>query len=264
MYRTLARRSLWLLFALRYLLTRRNPNVTIVTAADSSHAKSLCQLLRSVITRLPTCSIICFDLGMTNDERSQATELLAKVDYGELRLFPFDDHPPYFNIRVNAGEYAWKPVIIASVVDSRPNALVIWLDAGNLVTNNLFWVLKIATREGFFSPWSSGTIAEWTHPKMLQMFNFPSYLTLARNLNAAVVFVDGSKVESRQLIKRWRECAESQACIAPLGSSRLNHRQDQAALTLLAYQSALVRPFLHMFLGELWEPFGVRTHCDID
>jgi len=264
MFRAAARKFLWILSALRYLATKPNPNVTIVTAADTSHAKSLCQLLCSINQHLPNCSIVCFDLGMTIEERLEVRRILNGSNSGELRTFPYDDFPSYFDIRINAGQYAWKPVIIASVVESRPNDLVIWLDAGNVVTNRLFWISKIATHEGFFSPWSAGTVAEWTHPTMLRAYDFSPALAQARNINAAVVLIDGKNAKSQHVIRRWRECALNEACIAPPGSSRLNHRQDQAALTLIAYQSSLVFPVWHIFLGELWEPFGVRTHCDID
>lgn len=38
----------------------------------------------------------------------------------------------------------------------------------------------------------------------------------------------------RMLARPWYECSITRQCIAPDGSSRKNHRQDQAALTVLA------------------------------
>ena len=32
---------------------------------------------------------------------------------------------------------------------------------------------------------------------------------------------------------QWAECARTKECICPVGSGKANHRQDQAALTLL-------------------------------
>jgi hypothetical protein len=40
-----------------------------------------------------------------------------------------------------------------------------------------------------------------------------------------------------ELARPWYECALTRQCIAPDGSNRRNHRQDQAALTVLAYLS---------------------------
>jgi len=37
-----------------------------------------------------------------------------------------------------------------------------------------------------------------------------------------------------ELARPWYECSITRQCIAPDGSSRKNHRQDQSALTVLA------------------------------
>ena len=38
------------------------------------------------------------------------------------------------------------------------------------------------------------------------------------------------------MLGAWIACVSDEACVAPPGTSRTNHRQDQAALTLLATQ----------------------------
>uniref|UniRef100_A0A7S2SWB4 Uncharacterized protein n=1 Tax=Rhizochromulina marina TaxID=1034831 RepID=A0A7S2SWB4_9STRA len=43
---------------------------------------------------------------------------------------------------------------------------------------------------------------------------------------------DGRFYSSR-VMERWHTCAMKKECICPAGSSRSNHRQDQAALTLV-------------------------------
>ena len=40
-------------------------------------------------------------------------------------------------------------------------------------------------------------------------------------------------------LRGWRECSLDVECIAPSGSHRGNHRQDQAALTVLAWRHGL-------------------------
>lgn len=238
--------------------------MVIVTGADSSHARSLCQLLTSVQYNVPNCKVICYDLGMSASELRKVRELLSNMRNSELLLFDFGSYPPFFDINKNAGEYAWKPVIVASTVEKHKDAIVIWLDAGNKVHNNLKWLKRIVVREGFFSPWSLGTIGTWTHPETLKCLNVDGDFLDRRNLNAAIVSLDGQNAAARNLVKEWRDCALQKSCIAPEGSSRLNHRQDQAVLTILAYQYHFVRPARHRFIGELWEPLGIRTHCDID
>ena len=61
-----------------------------------------------------------------------------------------------------------------------------------------------------------------------------------RNLNGACVAFDTRNQEVMAVISEWGRCALIKDCIAPPGSSRANHRQDQALLTVLAYRSGLI------------------------
>ena len=54
--------------------------------------------------------------------------------------------------------------------------------------------------------------------------------------NGAIVGFDRLSPKFMPMLLAWIGCASDEACIAPQGSSRTNHRQDQAALTLLATQ----------------------------
>src|SRR5262245_35550732 len=72
----------------------------------------------------------CYDIGLTDSEW-RSLPLWEHVRYHK---FPYDAYPPHMNVDVNAGEYAWKPVIIADVVermrrDPTPRD-VLWADAG--------------------------------------------------------------------------------------------------------------------------------------
>ena len=60
------------------------------------------------------------------------------------------------------------------------------------------------------------------------------------NLNAACVAFDPTNPKARQLAEEWARCAMDEYVIAPVGSSRENHRQDQALLTVLAYRNGMV------------------------
>jgi hypothetical protein len=58
-------------------------------------------------------------------------------------------------------------------------------------------------------------------------------------------------------VNRWKECAVTKECIAPEGSNRKNHRQDQAVLSVLAHQSGIAK-------GMPTRPYGFKSHQDID
>lgn len=57
----------------------------------------------------------------------------------------------------------------------------------------------------------------------------------ALNCAAGFLLLRPTNRVMRDLVGPWRACALHRACIAPPGSTRLNHRQDQAALTYLAF-----------------------------
>ena len=111
----------------------------MVTGADSSHEKSLVQLLRSVEKHEPDLTVIVYDLGLTRNLKDQLIRDFKRV---QLRTFKFDRYPTYFDIKINAGEYAWKPVIVHEVLNEF-KCSVCWMDAGNLITGPLFYIKRI-------------------------------------------------------------------------------------------------------------------------
>ena len=245
------------LLELRLLFFKSKQELVIVTGSDSSHFKSLYQLLKSLTLHEKNTKVLVFDLGITNKERE-----IIKDDFPnyELRKFDYSKHPSYFNIKENAGEYAWKPVIINSVLNEFKTS-VCWLDGGNKVMKPLTSIRKIIEVYGFYSPFSKGIISEWTHIKSLECLGVVTNkgLLKQRNLNGACVSVDYNNIEARNVIEKWSDCAKSKSCIAPEGSSRVNHRQDQAVLSTLVYKH-----IPEVGKKMMYRKFGFKTHQDID
>lgn len=225
----------------------------IVTGSDSSHYKSLRGLLKSISSNEPGTRTIVYDLGLTAME---VADLKRNFSGTDIRRFRYEDYPDFFNVRVNAGEYAWKPVIISEVL-LETKGCVCWMDAGNRLTSRLSLVRKILGIAGVYSPHSQGTIADWTHPATLKHLNVDPSLLDRRNLNGACVAVNYQSAVARALSDAWRDCALTRACIAPDGSDRSNHRQDQAVITILAHQSGIARRIPSRLYGFL-------THQDVD
>ncbi|CAG8606587.1 16048_t:CDS:2, partial [Dentiscutata heterogama] len=124
----------------------------------------------------------------------------SKKKIDELRNFNYTKYPEFWNIKKNRfskGEYGWKVGIIKEISIEFPGFLI-WSDSGTIISQktleNLPKILKLYN--GFISSKSSGTMAKWTHPGVYKYFN-------------------------------------DDECIAPRGSSRKNHRQDQAILIYL-------------------------------
>jgi uncharacterized protein DUF1647 len=238
---------------LSLVLAGAHHDLTIVTGADSSHAASLLQMLASVRQHEPDVPVIAYDLGMAAQDLERLRSRFPTV---VLKTFEYARYPSYFNIKINAGEYAWKPVIIADTLDETKRS-VCWMDAGNVVLGKLTWIRRVLNATGFYSPRSSGTLRDWTHPKTLAYLRADDALLDSRNLNGACIAISCKHENAMAMARRWAECAKTRECIAPEGSSRANHRQDQAVLSVLAHQFGLTARVPTEYLGFL-------THQDLE
>jgi Protein of unknown function (DUF1647) len=230
-----------------------NDSFVIVTGADSSHFKSLCQLLLSVFRFEINPRVVVYDLGLSETERQYLQKTFSLEKF---RRFDYSQYPDYFNMKINSGEYAWKPVIIDEVLNEFKGC-VCWMDAGNIVTGPLNTLRKIVNNVGMYSPVSQGLIVEWTHPETLKYLNVSKNLMRRRNLTGACVSAKYENLKARNLVCQWKHCALTRECIAPEGSSRKNHRQDQAVLSVLAHQSGITK-------GMPTSNYGFKIHQDID
>jgi hypothetical protein len=225
----------------------------MVTGADSSHFKSLCQFLSSLHMYEPDLKTIVFDLGLHESENQYLEE---RFPWTEIRFFDFTQYPDYFNIKVRAGEYAWKPIILHDLFNEF-KCCVCWMDAGNLIIESLRSLQNVTQSAGVYTPHSCGVISDWTHPGTIEYMCVSDTLLQKQNLNAACVAVCYESLEARELMFYWKNCALTKKCIAPEGSSRRNHRQDQAVLTVLAHQLGLVENMPTRL-------FGFKIQQDID
>jgi Protein of unknown function (DUF1647) len=220
----------------------------LVTASDTSHAASLKQFLASVAKYEPGVRVVVYDLGMT---RREARSMRRAFPGYEFRKFDYSRHPAHFFVRVNAGEFAWKPAIMWQML-CETQAAVCWMDAGNVLTESLGRLRAALSQSGFYSPRSSGTIADWTHPGMLDYFGCDTQWGKDKvNLNGACVAFDPRFERAQGLARKWNEGALIKRCIAPPGSDRSNHRQDQALLSVLAHIDGLAVTSETEFLGFL-------------
>ena len=182
-----------------------------------------------------------------------------------LKHFDFSKYPSYFNININAGEYAWKPVIINEVMNTisdYTNTILLWCDSGNIFTTDLYTHYNIIKQNNVYSPTSSGTIRQWTHPKTLEWFNinYDDIVLTYSPRNGAILGFNIENIVVREFIKKFNDLACIKDCIAPQGSNRSNHRQDQAVFTLLYYNFFKQYPTNNIIDSY----YNIRIHCDID
>lgn len=235
----------------------------VVTGASQNHFNSLKQFLRTVNLHAIDCFV--FNLGL--DEAS-VSELHAFAGI-HLREFDYSKYPAYYNIHVNAGEYAWKPAIIKLVKDElesgrniSDNTVLLWCDSGDKLPMNTQYIYNYIRDNKIFSPSSSGDIRLWTHPKTLEFFSISSSDNILTNTNrnGAILGFALGDARVRTFIDTIDSHAAIKECIAPEGSNRSNHRQDQAMFTILYYR------FIHdNSLPKCTDEYlGIRIHCDID
>jgi len=224
---------------------KEKEELVIVTGASDNHFEVLRNLLQTIITFQPSAGIIINDLGLPIESSKELADWCLDQQAKGLwlctvRLFEFWKYPSYFNISIARGEYAWKPVIIKEVVDEYP--LVLWLDAGDALHASLNETITNIRERGFISTETAPSVKQWTHEGMFTYFEKHFLLTdkilqkvlAGQNCNGAVNGWYRHSAVAYQMLSKWEQCALTRECIAPEGSSRLNHRQDQAALTLLA------------------------------
>lgn len=233
--------------------------LTIITGASQNHSKSLKNFLSSIdhYADMPyTC--IVYDLGINIDTLNDLKTYFPKYEF---RYFDYTKHPSYFNITVAAGEYAWKPAIIYEVGKEASDA-IIWCDAGDLINGSLKSIYNTIKSDTIFSTVTQADILKWTHPLTLKWFNIDKNSPLLRmpNRNGAIIGIDCAKQKCKELIKMLNDCAHDKSCIAPEGSSRANHRQDQAVFTILYYIFRLTVPCVSK--TDFTHLISIHNDCD--
>ncbi len=215
----------------------------IITGASQNHFIPLFNFIKSFLTHYEndeTTKLIVYDLGFNLKEWNSLQKRNAMYANIIFKTFRYDLYPSYFDIHVNAGEYAWKPIIIYDTCIEY-GGIVCWMDAGNIIEQRLDELQRIIIREGVHSPKSSGNIAKWTHPLTQEYMKCREDFLILTNRNGACICVNYELPWVKDIVKEYRDLACIKECIAPEGSSRENHRQDQAVFTVLYYKYHLAQ-----------------------
>jgi hypothetical protein len=243
----------------------RSIPMTFVTASDTSHAKSLVNLIRSIGRMAPSAQVVVFDLGMTTREVQNLKSNFPSVAVEE---FPYRNFPDFFDVRVEAGQYAWKAQCVEQV-SSVSTGDLFWIDAGCVLTGTLKRIRKILARRGIFADKALGPSSRWTHPLTFAALNAGTQDFELRRDQLAATFIGFrlGREDVERLISDWARHSRDRNVIAPSGSSRVNHRQDQSVLSILMYRLlADSMPKRLLSFAGYW-PKGVKDyliHQDVD
>ena len=244
-----------LLIKLRSQKSLNSKEFKIVTGCDSSHFNSLVNLLKSIQKYEPNTETVVYNLGLSSDE---IYYLKNKFDF-EIINFDFKNYPKFIgeiDISKKLGSYGWKPIIINKEFHKNDKNLL-WLDAGCLLTKKLTLLKKYILKMGFYSPESSNSVKDWSHASTIQNLNFPSEYLNSPNFSSGLVGIAQNEKKIKELINKWEYFALDKETLAPKGSSRENHRQDQTILTLLVY---ILKINNNLFKSH--RMFGLLKHQD--
>jgi len=227
-------------------------NFIYLTAADEEFYEPVKNLINSIKEVDSENRIILYDLGLKVEQITS----LKQIKGIEIIKFDFDNYPEFVskkNLPDNKlGNYAWKAAIIHEVFNVFDDN-VIWIDSGCLVGMSLNKIKKIIESNGSIFFKSSGKIKDWTHIDTVKIMNGDNFL----NENCVMATIFGFKNKSKVndiFINEWKKYSLMENCISPIGSSRLNHRQDQSIFQILVYKLGLKKNiFLH-------KNFGLKTN----
>jgi hypothetical protein len=204
----------------------------IVTAANQLYWRCLYQFLRNMERRRlhRRHRIIAYDLGL----QPQTLALLERrFGWCEFRRFRFEDHPPH--VAVEAGAYAWKPLIVAEVVEAADGP-VIWGDSATLfLTGDLSPVLEDIRRCGAWAAHGQAMLEERCDLLVLETFEVPVRSRRRPEIMAGLAAFDAGNPEARQLVRDWAAHACIEAHINPRQPPWRHHKMDQALLTILMF-----------------------------
>lgn len=227
----------------------------LVTGASDNHVRSLRQFIASFV-RHNTAGrhrLLVWNLGLSEgDWMSIQTAHSTHSTHSHIGcvVFDFTKYPDWFDIAKDAGQYAWKPAILKLVAAKHPAELVVWMDAGNLLTDSLRNLERFLRSNALYSSYSVGRIQDWTHPATVAaLAPWGSFHAPKLNRNGACLGFNLSAERARLCLEEWATACATKEVIAPVGSSRANHRQDQSVFSILYYKYVGSDAVSNVFLG---------------
>ncbi len=232
-------------------------NILFISAAEKNYFSQLRSLIESFQDN-SKCKLIIYDIGL---EKNQVEILKKEYKDIEIRTFDFKKYPEfvsqYFDGKL--GNYAWKPIIVNEILEEF-RSKVVWLDAGNLINSKIIFLKITLTALGLVVPVSSNRIIDWTHSKTIDLIGLNQKFLKSNNYASGLIGFDYNLSIAKQISAKWSEFSQIQECISPTGSSRDNHRQDQAVLTLLLYKYLFKSKLRKFFYPQTNFIYGVLFH----
>ena len=108
----------------------------IITGASDNHYLTIMNMIDSFIKYNDRHKLIIYNLGLEETKWNNIKEKYNNQDF-IFKIFDYSKYPEWFNINIEAGQYAWKPTIIYNTFLEYTDEILVWMDAGNLIHENL-------------------------------------------------------------------------------------------------------------------------------
>jgi len=200
----------------------------IVSAADEGYGRCLYQFLLSLERRrLTGHRTVLVDLGLSERTR---TALERRYPWAEFRRFPFERHPPH--VRISARTYAWKPCLVAELMEEAEGHLL-WLDSATILKSDLRQVQDEITRCGIYALRGQTALRERCRTDYLDRLAVPEGVRALPERVSGVVGIDARNPNAREAIETWRAYALDPTFGSPVTDG---HNPDQALLSIILYR----------------------------
>jgi hypothetical protein len=240
----------------------------LVTGASNNHYKSLINMILSFMKyhkNDPNYVIVVYNLGIEESLWERLINLFGRYSNFVVEVFDYGLYPDYVNININAGEYAWKPIVIYDVFNKYKD-ITLWMDAGNIIINKLDKINELIKKDNIYSGYSSGNIKQWTHEKTIEYMGciYEGYdITQCNSRNGACIGFNYNTDYVKTFVEEYRNYALIKECIAPEGSSRENHRQDQSVFSIMFYKYYIQYQFDFSTVSDEYFT-DYKIHKDVD
>lgn len=225
-----------------------------VTGSSTNHLYSNINTMYSLILTNSSASIVFVDFGLDDAalsvlvrEMKVMLSIFKRESHAILyyRKFNFAHFPDWWSIHDVSirGGYSWKVISYSDVLDES-RRIVIWSDGGNRLPRRIDKELGRVREYGLFTPYSGGSLQSWMYPtasSFMVSHHMLRKMMLGKGMcTGGYLFINYvNDVVMEKIIEPLVECAYTRKCISPYGSSRKNHRQDQAILTALVHSARI-------------------------
>ena len=222
------------------------PTLTVASGASQGYFRCIDRFLRSAARYhlQHRHRFIAYDLGLSLDQR---LALARFHPWCEWRDFDFSAYPPH--VALASGHYAWKPIIIADLLDEC-SGQVLWLDSATLLHDDLNVVSATLGRFGTYTLAGQAAISERCDPMTLAALAASPEILDRQERVAGVVGFDATHPVALRIARAWRRHALIEAHIAPRSPRLPAHNPEQALLSILLLEAQL-RGELALNPGEI-------------